>query len=545
MLGAIFTVLGGHLNPHFSSYPSLFIYMAAIAHFVASGFSSSGNSVWALSHDILIHARFVSALLGALTIPVVFALGREIGGAKIGLLAALFLCFAPAHVQHSHFATVDAAATFWVALSLLLATRALNFTSNATSANEDSSKGNNSRKVVRLLLMSALCAGLGAATKYNAVIVLIAPLAACFFIEYSKRTTSGGTNANEKAKNAADKSELPQRIGLALGIFATAVFGFLVGCPMSVLRFREWWGDGKYVGVKYELLVHPRLGHGDIFKNTGNGWLYHATFNLPFALTAPLAIAALLGLLLVLEGMTKSRKSGIGSYRVLVPILSFALFYFFTLGFSQVRFLRYTLPLLPALTIFAALFVRAVVAALRTRGEVAKIALSAAFLLIPIVGTFNVLWPLTQTDSRDAAKNWLDNQKEAAPISVGLADARFPLWFYTPPFWPQDAPPGSPLSWQNVTRNPRYDLQAIGLDAAALQEKRPRYFAWSEFQWREGERLNDANVASLRRQLGIEYSMRAFHNEPPLQLPGRDFVPHDFLYTNPRVEVWRRKKDEG
>jgi len=96
MLGAIanIDILRGEFNPHFFSYPSLFIYMAALTHFVASGFLPSlGNSVWALSHDVLLHARWVSALLGALTVPVVFALGREIGGAKLGLLAALLLCF--------------------------------------------------------------------------------------------------------------------------------------------------------------------------------------------------------------------------------------------------------------------------------------------------------------------------------------------------------------------------------------------------------------------------------------------------------------------
>jgi len=557
MLGAVanIDILRGEFNPHFFSYPSLFIYMAALTHFVASGFlPSSGNSVWALSHDVLLHARWVSALLGALTVPVVFALGREIGGAKLGLLAALLLCFAPAHVQHSHFATVDVAATFWVALSLWLATRALSRNHLEESLREEtaprekvqnaSSKSTAERKTAarsakntttknatektaapksslaeRDLMLSALCAGLGAATKYNAVLVLLAPLAALCLIEYSNRAR------------------------LMLGLVGIAVAGFLIGCPFSVLSFGEWWGDGQNVGVAYELLKHPKQGHGDVFLKTGNGWWYHATFNLPFAVTAPIAIAALCGLLLFLNDLARTRKTGLGGRRVLVPSLAFSLLYFGALGFSQVRFLRYLLPLLPVVTIFAAIFVRALVSALRIDNPLWKPAVAGAFLLICLIGSLNILWPLTQTDPRDQAKAWLDRQPDKPlPLSVGLADTQIPLWFYTPPLWPQDAPPGSPQTWHLVPRNPRYDLQPLGLDAAALQRNRPLFWVWSEFQWRERERLKDASVAQLRRQLNIEYSMRAFHNTPPLQLPGRDFVPHDFLYPNPRVEVWSRQR---
>ena len=561
MLGAIanIDILRGEFNPHFFNYPSLFIYLSSLTHFVASGFvPPSGNSIWELSRDVLLHARWVSAFLGALTVPVVFALGREIGGARLGILAALLLCFAPAHVQHSHFATVDVAATFWVAMSLWLATRALNFNrdngANATVENQAApqivtqsaaSKKAPARNATaqnvaaqnvaaqettaknyhpaRDLMLSALCAGLGAATKYNAVLVLLAPLAALCLIEYSNRAR------------------------LAFGIVATAIAGFLVGCPFSVLSFDEWWGTGENVGVAYELLKHPRQGHGDVFVETGNGWWYHATFNLPFATTAPVAVAAGCGVVLVAKGWLQARgqqarQQVLNTHRVLVPAAVFALIYFGALGFSQVRFLRYLLPLLPVLAVLAALFVRDIGTKWRAFPLLAR-SMAAILVLVAAVGTQNVLWPLTQTDPRDAAKAWLDGQPDKTPISVGLADARLPLWFYTPPLWPQDAPPGSPQTWQNVPRNPRYDLQPLGIDAAGLSRSRPLFWVWSEFQWRERERLQDASVAQLRRQLNIEYSMRSFHNTPPLQLPGRDFVPHDFLYPNPRVEVWSRQRE--
>ena len=531
---------GGDFNPNFFNYPSAFLYATAFAHTVANAFGltqeiTQQNAMWALPHDIIWCARLISATLGALTASVVFLIAREIfpdssrqteadnatsndqaangetpnyansswrkSGAKWALMAGLFCALAPAHIQHSHFATVDVAATFWVAMCLWLSCRALNGESR------------------RDLFLAALCAGIGAATKYNAVIVWVAPLVAALYIEYS----------------------MLRKMGLSLGVFAVAVCGFLLGCPFSVLAPREFWGDGKNSGFAYELLVHPRQGSGDLFSESGNGWLYHATFNLPFALTAPLAIASFLGLLLTIEGVFKARKTGLGGGRVLVPLLAFSLLYFFALGFSQVRFMRYLLPLIPALAIFAALFVRALVEALQTSNRLAIFAIAAILPAVCAIGSANVLSPFAQTDPRDAALAHLDSQNDAPPISVGLADAQNPLWFTTPALWPQDTPPGSGRTLANVQRNARYDLKPLGIDAAKLRLEKPRYFVWSEFQWRERERLNDANAANLRRALNIEYSKREFHNTAPLALPGRDYVPHDFLYTNPRVEVWNRK----
>ena len=540
-------VFSGDFNPNFFNYPSAFLYATYFVHTLASGWGwtqevTRSNAMWALPHDIIWCARLVSATLGALTASVVFLLAREVfgrnsHGAKWAIVAGLLCAFAPAHVQHSHFATVDIAATFWVAMTLWLSCRALNFCSrNIDNFDDDNSKNEDettdesseetklrlkadAKRQRRVLLLAALCAGIGAATKYNAVIVLIAPLVATLYIEYSKLG----------------------KVKLLLGVFVVAVLGFLLGCPFSVLAPREFWGDGVNTGFAYELLVHPRQGSGDLFTQTGNGWLYHATFNLPFALTAPFAMAAFLGLLLSVEGIVKTRKIGLGGGRVLVPMVAFSLLYFFALGFSQVRFMRYTLLLLPTFAIFAALFIRAFIEALQTRNRFTKLATGAILPAICATGTLNVLSPLTQTDPRDAAKNYLDAQNVSPPISVGLADAQNPLWFTTPPLWPQDTPPGTGRNLLNVQRNARYELRPIGADAAKLQAERPQNFVWSEFQWREGERLNDANLRKLRAALNIEYSMREFHNAVPLELPGRDYAPHDFLYTNPRVEVWTRK----
>jgi hypothetical protein len=34
---------------------------------------------------------------------------------------------------------------------------------------------------------------------------------------------------------------------------------------------------------------------------------------------------------------------------------------------------------------------------------------------------------------------------------------------------------------------------------------------------------------------------KTFQNAKPVALPGRKFVPHDFLYTNPAIRIYKRK----
>jgi YYY domain-containing protein len=69
--------------------------------------------------------RGVSAVADLLTVLVVFLLGRRLYNRWVGLLAMAFYALAGFAIQQSHFWTVDAFTTFWVALALYFAVRAL------------------------------------------------------------------------------------------------------------------------------------------------------------------------------------------------------------------------------------------------------------------------------------------------------------------------------------------------------------------------------------------------------------------------------------
>ncbi|OGD86951.1 hypothetical protein A2Z23_01675 [Candidatus Curtissbacteria bacterium RBG_16_39_7] len=64
-----------------------------------------------------ISARSLSVFFGVGTVGMVYLIGKRLGGKTLGILAALFLAFAPLHIYYSGEARMYAAAAFFVSLS--------------------------------------------------------------------------------------------------------------------------------------------------------------------------------------------------------------------------------------------------------------------------------------------------------------------------------------------------------------------------------------------------------------------------------------------
>ena len=305
IVGAVVNLLQGDFNPHFFNYPSLSVYATWVIYQLLAVFGLTTNAPdavypWPVIRDIIFAGRLFSVFCGAGTAALSYGIARQLGLRRGAIVAGVLVALLPGLVQHSHYATVDIPATFFVALCVWLSLRAQN------------AKG---------LLVAALVAGLAAGTKYNAGLIVVVPMAC-----------------------AGLSPELRNRWALILVAPFVALLGFVLTTPYALISPAEFWGDPSpqvQTGLSFELLTHPRIGSGDIFQNTGNGWWYHLTFNLPFVMTAPLAIIAVIGLALA----TRERRWW--------PILAFVGLFFGSLGFSQVRFMRYLFPIAPMLCIAA------------------------------------------------------------------------------------------------------------------------------------------------------------------------------------------------
>ena len=109
------------------------------------------------SASALLACRLVTAVLGAATCGVLFATGKRLWGTSAGVVAGALYAVVPLAVQHAHFATVDVHATFWISLCLLQTSKILTGESK------------------HALLWAGVFAGLSAAAKYNAGVVICSP----------------------------------------------------------------------------------------------------------------------------------------------------------------------------------------------------------------------------------------------------------------------------------------------------------------------------------------------------------------------------------
>jgi 4-amino-4-deoxy-L-arabinose transferase-like glycosyltransferase len=446
----------------------------------------------------LLTSRLVTVFLGAGACLFVYAAGRRLYGAAAGGAAGLLLAVAPLAVQHGHFATVDVPATFFIAGSLFFAARYLT--------------GDTER--ARDLLWAGVWAGLAAAVKYNALLVVLAAFAAWFL-----RRPRGPVK------------------GLGLAALGAAA-GFVVGCPGVFLNPKALIG-----GVLTEA-GHVREGHGDVFAATPPGVIYHAAFNLRWGLGLPLLLLTLFAVSLALY---RRRPADL-------LLLAFALPYYLGVGLAEVKFARYMLPIFPPLLLLAG----AALTGWRPRSPAAR----ALPVLGALAGAYALLFSLaldrvmTLPDTRDEAGAYLRQAPGVA--SVGFESGP---WFYSPSLGPLFTMPFPKLareSTQNVQTPPTPvpcvdpDGAPVEWSAALLTATNPDAVALSEFKYDPALRAKlPGAIAYLDRAQSDYKNVKVFAR--PVEVLGIPLakgtenrglpfqhLPHDMLYTNPTTVVLTR-----
>lgn len=430
-------------------------------------------------------ARLLNALLGAGTAVIVARTLAQVAGERAGTVAGLAMALAPAFVVHSRFQTVDVPTTFFVALALHQSTALWQATSPW-----------------RTLLWGAVWAGCAAGSKYNAGLVLLA-------IWMSGWLHFGGN---------------PRRLihsGTVI-LASTAVAGltFLLVCPGSWADREQFWRNFLYE------LRHVQQGHGEIFTNTGLGWLYHLYPNISVGFT-------LAGLVLGVMGWLWMGRR----YRALWGVALASLAYYGLIGSAEVRFLRYTFPVFPFLAMGQGLWL----------AQGGQFTMGAGRWLVPLVLALQALYALDYTgcmvrpDSRDQAVAWI-RQRVPSHASIGFATVP---WFYTPPLFPETGE----LFWRKrleAMRSADSTYRLISLappewSAENLRLQRPDYLIISEFEARDVARIARADYIEFMRALQEEYVLVETFSNGPLLLGYRHSFPHDMLYICPETTLWGRK----
>jgi hypothetical protein len=258
--------------------------------------------------------RVVVALLSVAAVPVLYLAARRLVGRTAALVAAGLLAVAFLPVAYSRLALADGPTLLFVALGLLGA---------AWLLQDDPARR-------RGLVLAGIAVGLAAGFKYNAGIVVLAPIAALVL----RTPTTGWPHAIRR--------------GLLMGV--VGVVAFVVSNPYVLIDPHEVWRAIEYQAnwSKSGRYVGEPMTNGFAFYTWAAGWGVG---------WAPL-IAAVLGAVLLAW-----RR-----WRIAVLLLPLVAGYLLVMGPQDRFFARWLLPIVPVLAICAGVAVSEVVGLLRRPG---------------------------------------------------------------------------------------------------------------------------------------------------------------------------------
>ncbi len=367
--GAIRMLRTGDLDPHNYHWGSLIFYLNALVYGIYFLFGKLAG-VFAGPSDLLyldveniavgyapmpvlmILARALVAIGGAVSVGLIYLIGRDMQDRAAGLAAALLLAVSPTSVALSHVVKSDTFLVLFSLVSVLGAVRVL----------RDPRRGN--------YILAGIGIGLAVASKYNAVLIAL-PVVVAHGLVFGWR----GFRRRE----------------IFLAALA-AVAAFLVAMPFALLDFPAFWS-----GLTYDLL-HYAGGHTGA---EGSSFAWYSVFVWgEYGVLALLALAGLFALL-------RSRPA--------MVLAAFPVAYFAFVSLFAVHFETTILPIAPFILLFAAALLRRVydwvIPLIRLPHPSASL-LSAALVVLVALPSFSRTAQndvnLARPDAREKARVWID-----------------------------------------------------------------------------------------------------------------------------------------
>ena len=371
---------------------------------------------------------------------------------------------------------------------------------------------------LKLAALSGVFAGLSAGTKYAGILGLLTLFAALAIVKREHRVRDGV-------------------VGLAAAIGA-----FLISTPGVFLNWPKFSHDFAFE------MRHAAEGHGLVFAHTSNGFVYHIA-NLFLGVGGLLTVASVVGL-----GWAAWQRRTWA-----IALLAFFVPYYVLIGRSEVKFLRYTLPMYVGLACgFGWLMGES-----HRRGGWARGAVAVGILGLGGVDSGGLRWTalfsqaMAGVDERDATARYLKSAADANPaVVVGLVGDP---WFYTPPIYRDTgmnrtgvyealALPMMAATHPRVVRfAPQNPAERFDWDVR-LFDLNPDYVVYSNFEFDDIARISESNGLTGEERLQVDrfraftaelsknYDMVARFGSPPT-------LVQDMQYVMPAEYVWKRKSN--
>ena len=380
---ALRIVKTGDFHPHFFDYGGLTLYLhAAVASLAFLAGASEGrwthlDAMW--EGDLLVPGRMATAVLGTLTIVLVFRIGLRWGRA-VGIIAALAMAVLPAHVREAHFVLTDTPLTLFVTLALLLSIR-------ATEQGRVSS-----------LAIAGVAVGLATAVKYNGVLALLIPGMVALSLSPGRRVA-----------------------GLSASVAAAAIT-FLVFAPYTVLDLPAFLNGMAYLMQSYNQ-DRPLAASMATYLAHLRNW-----FTWPGVLPT---MVGYLALLLTAAGFLTmlARRDARPGRLIAVLVVAFPLVYFWFVSTQYLQYGRYLLPIGPMLCVGLAAGVTAAAQRLQRIPPIRAIALPLLALLIlapPTAAAVSWNRTHTRTTTAEQAAHWILDHSGAGHRTVSEVPMQLP-----------------------------------------------------------------------------------------------------------------------
>ncbi|MBA2302042.1 MAG: phospholipid carrier-dependent glycosyltransferase [Acidobacteria bacterium] len=377
ILSAVIKMHDGRANPGFFDYPGLYMYLVAglYALYYGGGRLLGGPATPAAFvknfyehwEPYFLIPRVFGAVLGAATIAIVHGIGRAVLSRSASWLAALFTALAFLHVRDSHYATTDVTMTFFVMGALLATLHVYN------------------GRAARDAWLAGALAGCAVSAKYNAVFIVL-PMAV--------------VEALHAWDHRRDWRRMLRETHIVRMATASALIFGLTN-PYLFLDFTHALNDLRVLQASTGGGMTPP-------EMLGRGWTYHLPYSLWHGLGAPLLAAGLAGMLLMAVRLP----------RLAAIFGAFPLAYYAAAGAGHNVFVRYMIPVVPFLCIFAGYAVSELagyVARWRLRGREPLLAgvLGLAVIAPSAVKVARFDYLLAQEDNRLVAARWVHTQVPA------------------------------------------------------------------------------------------------------------------------------------
>ncbi|MGC8787990.1 MAG: glycosyltransferase family 39 protein, partial [Anaerolineae bacterium] len=304
------------LNPRFFAYGSFPIYLLRLL----SSLLGVWRTEWASMARFYLLGRLLSAFFDTLTVFFIYLLACKVYDRRVAILAATFVAFTVLHIQQAHFYTVDILLTL---LILITVHKAVDVTRQG--------------KLRDGLVLGAIL-GASLATKVSALPLMAVIVTAWFAFGWPQQGNSGRVWLQLRSAWRRVRSRVLRTFGMAVGCFILLqpyavidAYHFVLGVGQELAMARGWFDflyTRQYIGTA--------------------PYLYHVKQILLFGMGLPLGCLGFSGLLWLLLRQWRHFS------RDEVIILAWPLIYGVVNGGAHAKFMRYTLPVLPFLSLAAA-----------------------------------------------------------------------------------------------------------------------------------------------------------------------------------------------